>query len=38
MKNSSDVELLSAVHAVAKGDGYLHPSVSYVVLSDYRRH
>ena len=32
------MELLLAVHAVAKGDGYLHPSVSDVVLSDYRRH
>ena len=26
------------MRAVAKGDGYLHPSVSDAVLSDYRRH
>ena len=32
------MELLLAVHAVAKGDGYLHPSVSDVMLSDYGRH
>ena len=38
LKDSSDVELLLAVRAVAKGDGYLHPSVSDAVLSDYRRH
>ncbi len=32
------MELLLAVRAVAKGDGYLYPSVSDAVLSDYRRH
>src|SRR3954463_14172645 len=38
LKDSVDVDLLSAVRAVARGDGYLSPGVSDAVLSDYRRH
>ena len=35
---SHSAEAISRDEAVAKGDGYLHPSVSDAVLSDYRRH
>ena len=38
LKDSIDVDLVNAVRAVAKGDGYLSPGVSEAVLSDYRRH
>lgn len=38
LKDSIDSELVMAVRAVAKGDGYLAPAVSDAVLSDYRRH
>jgi two-component system, NarL family, response regulator NreC len=38
LKESIDVDLLTAVRAVAKGDGYLSPAVSEAVLSDYRKH
>ena len=38
LKDALDTELLAAVRAVAKGEGYLHPSVSEAVLVDYRRH
>ena len=38
LKDSADSDLLSAVRAVAKGDGYLSPGVSDAVLSDYRKH
>ncbi|MGD1097479.1 MAG: response regulator transcription factor [Bryobacteraceae bacterium] len=38
LKDSVDSDLLSAVRAVAKGDGYLSPGVSDAVLTDYRRH
>jgi two-component system, NarL family, response regulator NreC len=38
LKDSADTDLLSAVRAVAKGEGYLSPGVSDAVLSDYRRH
>ena len=38
LKDSSDTELLAAVRAVARGEGYLHPAVSEAVLVDYRRH
>ncbi|MGI8744104.1 MAG: response regulator [Bryobacteraceae bacterium] len=38
LKDSIDSELVSAVRAVAKGDGYLAPAVSDAVLTDYRRH
>src|SRR5579864_7090759 len=38
LKDSSDADLLAAVRAVAKGEGYISPGVSDAVLSDYRRH
>jgi two-component system, NarL family, response regulator NreC len=38
LKDSSDTDLLAAVRAVAKGEGYISPGVSEAVLSDYRRH
>ena len=38
LKDSIDVDLLAAVRAVAKGEGYLSPAVSASVLSDYRKH
>ena len=38
LKDSVDTDLLAAVRAVAKGEGYLSPGVSDAVLSDYRRH
>jgi len=38
LKDAFDRDLLSAVRAVASGEGYLSPAVSEAVLSDYRRH
>jgi two-component system response regulator NreC len=38
LKDAIDRDLLAAVRAVAAGEGYLSPSVSEAVLSDYRRH
>jgi DNA-binding NarL/FixJ family response regulator len=38
LKDAFDSDLLRAVRAVAAGDGYLSPSVSDAVLSDYRKH
>lgn len=38
LKDAIDRDLLSAVRAVAGGEGYLSPAVSDAVLSDYRRH
>lgn len=38
LKDSIDVDMLAAVRAVAKGEGYLSPGVSDAVLSDYRKH
>jgi two-component system, NarL family, response regulator NreC len=38
LKDSADADLLAAVRAVGKGEGYLSPGVSDAVLSDYRRH
>jgi two-component system, NarL family, response regulator NreC len=38
LKDSIDRDLVAAVRAVAKGEGYLSPGVSEAVLSDYRRH
>lgn len=38
LKESIDVDLLTAVRAVAKGEGYLSPAVSEAVLTDYRKH
>jgi DNA-binding NarL/FixJ family response regulator len=38
LKDSSEADLVAAVRAVAQGEGYLSPSVSEAVLSDYRKH
>ena len=38
LKDAFDRDLLAAVRAVARGEGYLSPSVSDAVLNDYRRH
>ncbi len=38
LKDSIGSDLLAAVRAVARGEGYLSPAVSEAVLSDYRRH
>ena len=38
LKDSVDADLLAAVRAVAKGEGYLSPGVSDAVLTDYRKH
>lgn len=38
LKDASDSDLVNAVRAVARGDGYLSPAVSDAVLTDYRKH
>src|SRR3954452_10460323 len=38
LKDAAGNDLLAAVRAVARGEGYLSPAVSEAVLSDYRRH
>ncbi len=38
LKDAFDRDLLAAVRAVARGEGYLSPAVSDAVLSDYRKH
>jgi DNA-binding NarL/FixJ family response regulator len=38
LKDSVAADLVSAVRAVASGEGYLSPAVSDAVLDDYRRH
>jgi DNA-binding NarL/FixJ family response regulator len=38
LKDSVAADLVSAVRAVASGEGYLSPGVSDSVLDDYRRH
>ncbi len=38
LKDAIDRDLVSAVRAVARGEGYLSPAVSDAVLSDYRKH
>jgi DNA-binding NarL/FixJ family response regulator len=38
LKDAVDSDLLAAVRAVARGEGYLSPAVSEAVLSDYRKH
>lgn len=38
LKDAIDSDLLNAVRAVARGEGYLSPAVSNAVLDDYRRH
>jgi two-component system, NarL family, response regulator NreC len=38
LKDAFDHDLVAAVRAVAGGQGYISPSVSEAVLSDYRKH
>jgi two-component system response regulator NreC len=38
LKDSGDADLLAAVRAVAKGEGFISPAVSDSVLTDYRKH
>ena len=38
LKDANENDLLGAVRAVSKGDGYLSPAVSDAVLNDYRKH
>src|SRR5215471_1313522 len=38
LKDQVDSDLLAALRAVARGEGYLSPSVSDAVLNDYRKH
>jgi two-component system, NarL family, response regulator NreC len=38
LKDSGASDLVSAVRAVAGGEGYISPAVSNAVLDDYRRH
>ena len=38
LKDSIAPDLLAAVRAVARGEGYISPAVSDAVLDDYRRH
>ena len=38
LKDQIDNDLLAAVRAVARGEGYLSPAVSDAVLNDYRKH
>ncbi|HTS32303.1 MAG TPA: response regulator transcription factor [Bryobacteraceae bacterium] len=38
LKDSGAGDLVSAIRAVASGEGYLSPAVSNAVLDDYRRH
>lgn len=38
LKDSIDTELIAAVRAVARGEGFLSPAVSAAVLDDYQKH
>lgn len=38
LKDAIDAELVAAVRAVARGEGYLAPAVADAVLADYRQH
>jgi DNA-binding NarL/FixJ family response regulator len=38
LKDMIERDLVTAVRAVARGEGYLSPAVSEAVLSDYRKH
>jgi two-component system, NarL family, response regulator NreC len=38
LKDALDKDLVAAVEAVARGEGYLSPAISDAVLSDYRKH
>jgi two-component system response regulator NreC len=38
LKDAIDADLLAAVRAVARGEGYLSPGIANAVLTDYRQH
>ena len=38
LKDSGASDLVSAIRAIARGEGYLSPAVSDAVLDDYRKH
>jgi two-component system response regulator NreC len=38
LKDAADSDLIAAVRAVFRGEGYLSPAISEAVLSDYRKH
>ncbi len=38
LKDAADQDLLNAIRAVHRGEGYLSPAVSEGVLTDYRKH
>lgn len=38
LKDAFDQDLVNAVRAVAKGEGYLSPAIADAVLADYRQH
>src|SRR5690606_29428561 len=38
VKDADDDALVDAVRAVARGEAYLSPAISELVLNDYRRH
>ena len=38
LKDALDKDLVAAVEAVSRGEGYLSPAVADAVLSDYRKH
>jgi two-component system, NarL family, response regulator NreC len=38
LKDSGEGDLLDAIRAVGRGDGFLSPSVADTVLNDYRKH
>ncbi|MCZ2076943.1 MAG: response regulator transcription factor [Bryobacteraceae bacterium] len=38
LKDSMDTDLIGAVRAVARGEGYISPAISDAVLDDYRKH
>ena len=38
LKDALDKDLVAAVQALMRGEGYLSPAVSDLVLTDYRRH
>lgn len=38
LKDAIDADLLAAVRAIARGEGYLSPAIADAVLTDYRQH
>lgn len=38
LKDSDEADLLAAVRAVGRGEGFLSPAIADAVLSDYRKH